>query len=107
MKYSLPKKIIYSIIVAVLLVGLVLTAFFGLNGKGYGSTYDIDLGLDLAGGVSITYQIKEDNFTSQDVEDTIYKLQKRVEGKSTEIRNWSTQVDRKWNVCCRSTCNWL
>ena len=48
MKYSLPKKIIYSIIVAVLLVGLVLTAFFGLNGKGYGSTYDIDLGLDLA-----------------------------------------------------------
>ena len=52
MKYSLPKKIIYSIIVAVLLVGLVLTAFFGLNGKGYGSTYDIDLGLDLAGGVS-------------------------------------------------------
>ena len=49
MKYSLPKKIIYSIIVAVLLVGLVLTAFFGLNGKGYGSTYDIDLGLDLAG----------------------------------------------------------
>ena len=48
MKYSLPKKIIYSIIVVVLLVGLVLTAFFGLNGKGYGSTYDIDLGLDLA-----------------------------------------------------------
>ena len=30
MKYSLPKKIIYSIIVAVLLVGLVLTAFFDL-----------------------------------------------------------------------------
>ena len=47
MKYSLPKKIIYSIIVAVLLVGLVLTAFFGLNGKGYGSTYDIDLVLIL------------------------------------------------------------
>ena len=53
MKYSLPKKIIYSIIVAVLLVGLVLTAFFGLNGKGYGSTYDIDLGLDLAGACLI------------------------------------------------------
>lgn len=30
MKYSLPKKIIYSIIVAVLLVGLVLTAFSDL-----------------------------------------------------------------------------
>ena len=78
MKYSLPKKIIYSIIVAVLLVGLVLTAFFGLNGKGYGSTYNIKLGLDLAGGVSITYQINEDDFTSQDLEDTIYIILKSM-----------------------------
>ena len=33
-------------------------------------------------GGSITYQIKEDNFTSQDVEDTIYKLQKRIEDEN-------------------------
>ena len=86
MKYSLPKKIIYSIIVAVLLVGLVLTAFFGLNGKGYGSTYDIDLGLDLAGGVSITYQVKDDNQSDEEMSDTIYKLQKREDQYSTEAR---------------------
>ena len=84
MKYSLPKKIIYSLLVLVLLVGLIFTTFFGLNNKGYGSAKEIDLGLDLAGGVSITYEIAEDDFSSQDVEDTIYKLQKRVEGKSTE-----------------------
>ena len=67
-----------------LLVGLTLTTIFGMNGKGYGSAKDINLGLDLAGGVSITYEIQEDNPTSQDIEDTIYKLEKRIEGRSTE-----------------------
>ena len=84
MKYNLTKKISYSIIILVLLVGLTLTTFFGMNGKGYGSAKDINLGLDLAGGVSITYEIQEDNPTSQDIEDTIYKLEKRIEGRSTE-----------------------
>ena len=76
MKYSLTKKISYSIIILMLLVGLTLTTIFGMNGKGYGSAKDINLGLDLAGGVSITYEIQEDNPTSQDIEDTIYKLEK-------------------------------
>ena len=84
MKYSLTKKISYSIIILMLLVGLTLTTIFGMNGKGYGSAKDINLGLDLAGGVSITYEIQEDNPTSQDIEDTIYKLEKRIEGRSTE-----------------------
>ena len=49
-----------------------------------GAAKNINLGLDLAGGVSITYEIQEDNPTSQDIEDTIYKLEKRIEGRSTE-----------------------
>ena len=57
-----------------LLVGLTLTTIFGMNGKGYGSAKDINLGLDLAGGVSITYEIQEDNPTSQDIEDTTISL---------------------------------
>ncbi len=84
MKYGIGKKICYSVIVLVLLVGLILTAIFGMNGKGYGSVEDISLGLDLAGGVSITYEIQDEQFSSQDVEDTIYKLQQRAEGYSTE-----------------------
>ena len=85
MKYNLTKKISYSIIILVLLVGLSLTAIFGMNGKGYGSAKDINLGLDLAGGVSITYQVVGDESPSaEDMSDTIYKLQKRVEGYSTE-----------------------
>lgn len=84
MKYGLGKKICYSAIVLVLLVGLILTAIFGMNGKGYGSVEDISLGLDLAGGVSITYEIQDEDFSTQDVEDTIYKLQQRAESYSTE-----------------------
>ena len=44
----------------------------------------IKLGLDLAGGVSITYQTKEENPSSEDMADTIYKLQQRVQNYSTE-----------------------
>ena len=45
----------------------------------------IKLGLDLAGGVSITYQVKGDETPSaEDMKDTVYKLQKRVETYSTE-----------------------
>ncbi len=84
MKYGLGKKICYSVIILVLLLGLTWTAFFGIGNNGYGSAKDINLGLDLAGGVSITYEIQEDNPSSQDFEDTIYKLEKRIEGKSTE-----------------------
>ena len=41
----------------------------------YADGNQIKLGLDLAGGVSITYQAKEENPSSEDMADTIYKLQ--------------------------------
>lgn len=83
MKYSLKKKVIYSIIILALLVGMSFIAVFGIT-DGYGSIGKIKKGLDLAGGVSITYEIKEDNPSEQDVSDTIYKLQQRVQNYSTE-----------------------
>ena len=56
-----------------------------MNAEGDGSASDVNLGLDLAGGVSITYQVVgEENPSSTDMQDTIAKLQKRVEGYSTE-----------------------
>ena len=51
---------------------------------GYSTMNQIKLGLDLAGGVSITYQAKEENPSSEDMADTIYKLQQRVQNYSTE-----------------------
>ena len=47
---------------------------------------NIKTGLDLAGGVSITYQAKDSNPSSEDMSDTVYKLQKRVEQYSQRLR---------------------
>ena len=65
-----------------LLLILIATAGFCLGGYYYMDK--IDLGLDLAGGVSITYEASEENPSSTDMSDTIYKLQKRAEGYSSE-----------------------
>lgn len=64
---------------ALLLILIAVAGFFGYNYMD-----DIKLGLDLAGGVSITYQAKEENPSAEDMSDTIYKLQQRVESYSTE-----------------------
>ena len=94
MKYNMTKKVCYSIIIAAMAIGFTLIAIFGIDENGSGSAKDINLGLDLAGGVSITYEIQEDNPTSQDVDDTIYKLQKRVEQYSTEASVYQEGSDR-------------
>ena len=61
----------------------------------------IKLGLDLAGGVSITYQAKEENPSAEDMSDTQYKLQQRVQNYSSEAevyqeggRSWKSSVSR-------------
>ncbi len=43
--------------------------------------YKIRLGLDLAGGVSITYQAVGDTPTTEELNDTVTKLQKRIENE--------------------------
>lgn len=54
----------------------------------------VKLGLDLSGGVSITYQVVDENPSPEDMSDTIYKLQKRVEGYSTEAEVYQVGDDR-------------
>lgn len=65
-----------------LLLMLVAVGVFGYFG--YTTMNNIKLGLDLAGGVSITYQAKTENPTAEEMADTIYKLQQRVDNYSTE-----------------------
>ena len=74
---------------ALLLVLVALAGFFG-----YGYMDDIKLGLDLAGGVSITYQAKDENPSAEDMKDTIYKLQQRVQNYSTEAEVYQEGNDR-------------
>ena len=45
---------------------------------------NIKLGLDLSGGVSITYQIKDENPSKTDIKDTIAKLEERAGSYTTE-----------------------
>ena len=79
------KAIAILLCIFLLLAGVTYIDLFGVNPEGEGSASDINLGLDLAGGVSITYQVVGDEEPSQtDMSDTIAKLQKRVEGYSTE-----------------------
>ncbi len=79
------KAIIVLIVMLLALVGIGYVDIWGIDGQGSGSASDIKLGLDLAGGVSITYQVVgEEEPDETDMKDTIAKLQKRVEQYSTE-----------------------
>lgn len=79
----------------IILLGVTYVDIFGVDATGSGSAKDISLGLDLAGGVSITYQVVGDEEPSAtDMSDTIAKLQKRVENYSTEAIVYQEGVDR-------------
>lgn len=79
------RKGIFSLIALLAVTAFVIyTAIFGLGSDASGSMADINLGLDLRGGVSITYEAVEENPSQQSMEDTKDKLQDRVENYSTE-----------------------
>lgn len=63
----------------VLAAGLIFVALCGVGEKKRGSAEGIRLGLDLAGGVSITYETVKENPTDEEMEDTVYKLLKRAD----------------------------
>ena len=65
---------------------LIFTSAVGIGPTGTGAAEHIKTGLDLAGGVSITYEASEESPSEEDMADTIYKLQKRVEQYSTEAQ---------------------
>ena len=75
-----------------LLVLLLAVGLFGF--LGYDTMDDIKLGLDLAGGVSITYQAVSENPSSEEMSDTIYKLQQRVQNYSTEAEVYQEGSNR-------------
>lgn len=73
---------------------ILLVAVVGFGFLGYKTVGDVKLGLDLAGGVSITYQAVEDNPSSEEMSDTIYKLQQRVQNYSTEAEVYQEGSNR-------------
>ncbi len=74
---------------------LVYTVVFGIGSTGTGAMKNITLGLDLSGGVSITYQtVGTDEPDPEDMSDTIYKLQQRVTSYSTEAQVYQEGPNR-------------
>ena len=88
------KGILSLILIVVLTALLGFTCIVGFGENHTGSARNIKLGLDLNGGVSITYQVKGENPTSEQMSDTIYKLQKRVEQYSKEVSVYQEGDDR-------------
>ena len=90
------SRAVITLVVTVLLLGLLsYTAIFGIGAEKTGAAQNIKQGLDLAGGVSITYQVVgEDTPSDADMKDTIYKLQRRVESYSTEAQVYQEGSDR-------------
>ncbi|MFG6365909.1 protein translocase subunit SecD [Schaedlerella sp.] len=89
------SKGIISLILIVVLIGLLgFTTAVGFGKGGSGAARNIKLGLDLEGGVSITYQVKGGTPSAEDMADTIYKLQRRVEQYSTEATVYQEGDDR-------------
>lgn len=86
---------IISLVLTVVLIALMgFTVLVGFGKTGTGAMKNIKLGLDLAGGVSITYQVKDKNPSDEEMSDTIYKLQRRVEQYSTEASVYQEGSDR-------------
>ena len=89
------KPILALILMLLLLGGLAYTSVYGLGEDKSGSLSSIDLGLDLAGGVSITYEVGgEGTPSAEDMSDTIYKLQQRVDQYSTESQVYQEGSNR-------------
>ena len=88
------KAIVTLILILGIFAGLCYYAVTIISSTGVGEARSISLGLDLAGGVSITYQVVGDEPSDEDMSDTIYKLQKRVETYSTEAQVYQVGDDR-------------
>ncbi|MBD5136706.1 MAG: protein translocase subunit SecD [Lachnospiraceae bacterium] len=96
-KFGKGKSVVIFIVTILCMVALGLLAGFGFGEKSTGAAKNIILGLDLKGGVSITYEVVDDEFTKEQLEDTKYKLELRVANYSTESEVY-TEGDNRITV---------
>lgn len=79
------KKGLLHLLIIIAVIGLcAYTTLVGITSAHKGSAKNIKLGLDLAGGVSITYEATKGNPTATEMKDTIQMMQQRAEVYSTE-----------------------
>lgn len=83
--------------ILVVLIGMSWYAGTIISRVAAGDSSGIRLGLDLKGGVSITYEAVEENPSAEDMADTVYKLQRRVDSYSTEAQVYQ-EGDNRINI---------
>ena len=92
------KKSTGVITLLVMILALAGCAYLVMNGvgeNGAGAAKNTKLGLDLAGGVSITYEVVGDEAPSKaDLDDTVFKLRKRIDQYSTEANVYPEGTNR-------------
>ena len=94
MKNEKGKGILRLLLIVLVIAATGFTAAVGLGADQSGSANDIKLGLDLAGGVSITYEATDPNPTAEAMADTIHKLLLRVQVYSTEAEVYQEGSNR-------------
>jgi len=94
MKNKKLKSFLALLLTLCFIAGCCVVAGIGFGDRHSGSAKNITLGLDLKGGVSITYEVKDKDFTKAELNDTIKKLQLRVDNFSTEAEVYQEGDDR-------------
>lgn len=92
------KGLLKVLLVLVAGGAIAFTALCGIGKSKKGSAGGIRLGLDLAGGVSITYETVKENPTAEELKDTVYKLQKRVDDNGQTEAAVYQEGDNRVNV---------
>lgn len=84
------KNVVRGIVKLVVMLGLIAGSVY----IGRLAMPDIKLGLDLDGGVSITYQAATENPSSEQMGDSVYKLQLKAQDYSTEAEVYQEGNDK-------------
>ena len=94
MKKTKRKAVINLIIFFLLLAGGIYMAIAGVGKNESGKTANVPLGLDLQGGLSVTYEIQDEKPSSDEIDATVDKLQRRVDAYSSEGEVYQEGNDR-------------
>ena len=94
MKKTKRNAVLAILIFLLLCAGGVYMAMYGVGENKTGKAVDIPLGLDLQGGLSVTYEITTPDPTSEEIAATVDKLQRRVDEYSSEGEVYQTGDDR-------------
>lgn len=94
MKKAKSKALLNLLIFLLLLAGGIYMVVAGVGNTESGKITNIPLGLDLQGGLSVTYEIQNEKPTTDEIDATIDKLQRRVDEYSSEGEVYQEGDDR-------------